>query len=606
MTPSRVSAAAVVCLALSASAALRAAQHEVKTPYYRVDLTADGANLQSLSVDSLGHGQFRPSALFPPRTPAAEIHPHSGWSFKFSPKSFAIRSEYRKGMPPTAMTLRFDPQQTHATLLGLVDGGQTSLPAVLHLPDQGSLRIEASSRTGWRLDAHRNAREYVEVVFPAATQANPAIVYSLTVVAIYPQLLGIDTDPRYDGFRRSYLNIFQVQAEDGVLANHSASDPCALTMHMYSQVARFAPPLANGLSAMDLIRMSLDRYLAGFVSYAMPGYKMFDGDPNYVTGYETASLDTYPSLLTAAIDYVTTTHDMQWLKQNYKGLRGWTEKMLSTDTTGDGLLKYAASGNSGSWSLTPVGTVKVRPANWWDAAGFGYEDAYSNALAYHALEGMTELARQAGEDGDAERYRQRARKLHDAFLPAFLDPATGVLAGWRSQDGKLHDYYFPWVTGAAVVYGLIPPETGNAMYDRLLKKMKEVGFTNFELGLPGNLIPIRREDYADSNPLWGGSSKEDGSEGFQSYENGGATASFAFYTVAALYKLGRVADGDRILFPILKSVNAGAFEGKGNNGMTYDWKAWDGTPHGYEGFLSDNFMVLAAAMYRPKAANGTQ
>jgi hypothetical protein len=37
----------------------------------------------------------------------------------------------------------------------------------------------------------------------------------------------------------------------------------------------------------------------------------------------------------------------------------------------------------------------------------------------------------------------------------------------------------------------------------------------------------------------------------------------------------------------------------GPNGLTHDWKAWDGTPHG-EGFLSDNFMVLEAVIHRPK------
>ena len=33
--------------------------------------------------------------------------------------------------------------------------------------------------------------------------------------------------------------------------------------------------------------------------------------------------------------------------------------------------------------------------------------------------------------------------------------------------------------------------------DRLLAKMKEVGYTNFALGLPGNLIPVARKDYVD-------------------------------------------------------------------------------------------------------------
>ena len=215
---------------------------------------------------------------------------------------------------------------------------------------------------------------------------------------------------------------------------------------------------------------------------------------------------------------------------------------------------------------------------------------------------MAALAKLNKQDEDAERYSLRAQKLKDAYVPAFLDSKTGVLAGWRSHDGKLHDYYFPWVNGAAVVYGLVPAELGNSIFDHLLAKMNEVGYTNFKLGLPGNLIPIRREDYVDLDPRFGGPRKADGSDGFQVYENGGATASFSYYTIAALYKLGRVQDGDRILIPMLESFKTGGFEGRGPNGKTYDWKAWDGTPNGYEGFLSDNFMVLAAVMERTAEA----
>jgi hypothetical protein len=147
---------------------------------------------------------------------------------------------------------------------------------------------------------------------------------------------------------------------------------------------------------------------------------------------------------------------------------------------------------------------------------------------------------------------------------------------------------------------------GNAIFNRLLAKMKEVGYTNFELGLPGNLIPVRREDYEDLNPNVGAPKKADGSDGFQIYENGGATAAFAYYTIAALYRLDRVQDGDQILFPILKSIAAGGFQGRGPNGRTYDWKTWDGTPRGYEGLLVDSYMVLAAALERPRANTATR
>lgn len=589
-------ASLVSALATQSPAALAQSQQPVKSPFYALTLTPDQGAIATLSVDSLGKGEFRPSALFPPEPATAS----AGWQFRFTQHSFQMVTVYRKTAPTKVLTLKFDPEKSHATLLALVDGGKAMLPALLHLPEQGSLRIDAKSRTPVQLDydAHRKGKGYVLVGFPAATETNPRIVYTLTVVAIYPAIPGIESDPRFDGFRRSFLNIFQVNAELGVLANHSASDPCAFVQHMYSEVAKYTPPLADGLTAMDLVRMSLDRYLAGDLAYGMPGYRMFDADAERPDDLKFTFLDSYPSLLVAASDYVTATRDKQWLSKNYPGLRKWTETMLATDTNGDGLLKYPASGNSGSWIPRADGGVAVRPANWWDTIGFGYEDAYSNALAYHALEGMAALAWLDKQDADAERYRFRARKLKDAYVPAFLNTKTGVLAGWRSQDGALHDYYFPWVNGAAVVYGLVPAELGNSIFDHLLAKMKDVGYSNFELGLPGNLVPIRREDYVDLNPRFGGPRKADGSDGFQVYENGGATASFSYYTIAALYKLGRAEDGNRILFPMLKSFKEGGFEGRGANGETYDWKAWDGTPNGYEGFLSDNFMALAAVMER--------
>jgi hypothetical protein len=34
------------------------------------------------------------------------------------------------------------------------------------------------------------------------------------------------------------------------------------------------------------------------------------------------------------------------------------------------------------------------------------------------------------------------------------------------------------------------------------------------------------------------------------------------------------------------------------NGMSNDWKAWDGTPWGYEGFLVDNYYALLAVLTR--------
>ena len=65
-----------------------------------------------------------------------------------------------------------------------------------------------------------------------------------------------------------------------------------------------------------------------------------------------------------------------------------------------------------------------------------------------------------GKTDDAARFRAAADKLRAAYFNTFYNPATGVLAGWRSADGQLHDYYFLFVNGIAIHYGLVAQGQG--------------------------------------------------------------------------------------------------------------------------------------------------
>jgi hypothetical protein len=49
-------------------------------------------------------------------------------------------------------------------------------------------------------------------------------------------------------------------------------------------------------------------------------------------------LDSYPSLLIAASDYVRGAGDHAWLEKNYPGLKVWAARMLAMDRDGKGLL----------------------------------------------------------------------------------------------------------------------------------------------------------------------------------------------------------------------------------------------------------------------------
>ena len=593
--------------AISSSSITNEINLKYASKYFRVELSQNEPTFLSLSVDSLGQNKLDGNVMLPLRAPGLHYHvsragdtveyrlhdadAKPAWRFTFSETGMVIRSVTTDGNPAEPVVLGFDAAAAHPTLLGMVtDEGDVKLPAVLHFPAHGSFRLTGSGRDPVVVyDASRDHGDnFVRIELPPTTWTwHSEIEYRFEVAAIYPDGPGIADDPRYDGYRRDFLSIFQLSPRRRALANNSASDATPITVFEYSMMAERLPPLAKGLTALDLVRQTLERYIGGMTGYGMVDYLL---PPRIQWDF----LDVYPSLVMAAADYVRATGDKTWNERNYSMLRAWAEKMIEFDTDGDGLMEYPLSGNSGSWPLE----LSVRPSNWWDTIGFGHKDAYSNALALPAYEGMAALAEAAGRADDAARYRHRAEMLKAVYWKTFYNPATGVLAGWKSADGKLHDYYFTFVNGMAVTYGLVTKEQGNAIWDSLLAKMRAVGYDRFDLGLPGNLIPIRREDYVDLNPRYGGPAKEDGSDGFQIFENGGASACYAYYTIEALRRLGRDKEADAIFYPILKSFKDGGFQGRGPNGETYDWTDWKGKPNGYEGLLVDNYLTLLAAAPR--------
>ncbi len=523
----------------------------------------------------------------------------AAWEFEPTQKGFVLRSNHVDHNVPWVM--KIDQARNHATVLGLVPAKtKISTPAVLHFPDMGSLRIRSEQvdvldYTSSRVDV---PAKFVQLSLPAATQEEPFLEYSFDIVAIYPGIEGVEDDPRFDGYRRNYLNTFQVNPNSMVLSNNSTSDSCAFVQYGYSELALHAPNLVDGLRAIDLVRMTVDRYLSGTKGYGMYGYvsdRLVATDTT-LWGGQSASLDTYPSLLIAASNYYEGSGDDAWLKARYDGLVRWAEQILSRDKDGDGIVEYGFTGNTGSWT----GTSEMRPANWWDTIGFGHKDAYSNALAYRALRKFARLSEAMGDGYRVERYSEFAERLRSNYYGTFINAHTGVLAGWKSADGELHDYYFMFVNSIAIAYGLVTKEQGNEIMDALLAKMDDVGFDSFELGLPGNLIPVKRGDYTHHDPRWGGSTSDELNDGWQHYENGGTSGNYVYFTLSALGRLGRSEDAKRILFPLLRALEAGAFQGDCDNGMTKDWRAWDGECWGYEGFLVDNYWGLLAVVEEHK------
>ena len=592
---------------------------DFQTPSYAVSFSRSAPAFTRFSVDGLGEGKLDRNPVLPSVTNLTgaplEVRGNGdfaypsptggGWRIRCSPRVIQLRCDFAPNALLAPLVLLFDQKTSHPTLLGLMPPGarRMALPCVLHLPDRGSVRIGGNVPGGTLgYDARRFVpTPFVRVEFPPATATHPRVEYRLEVVAIYPRLPGIEGDPRFDGFRRGYLNIFQVNPRVRALANNASSDPVAFTLFEYADVALETPPLAEGLTCLDLVRMTLERYLDGMKGYGLVGYGTPPTEADLIPwGAPWDSLDSYPSLLIAACDYIQGTGDWAWARRYYGQLTNWAGVMRAADRDGNGLLEYPGTGNRGD-RPTPT----RRPANWWDTINFGHEDAYANALAYRAWERLSAVARHLGQGADAERLSRLADRLRAAYLPTFLDPQTGVLAGWKSADGQLHDYWFTFVNSVAISYGLVDRPEANRLLDNLMKQLRAVNYTNFQFGLPGNLVPVPKADYTRHN--WPGAlevgepSRDDGSDAFQRYENGGATGCFAYFTVHALYQLGRVGEARQIFYPMLANYAAGEFQGFGPNGKSKDWRDWQGGCHGYEGLLVDNYLTLLAVLDEAKA-----
>jgi hypothetical protein len=510
------------------------------------------------------------------------------WEIRVGPKSFRMATalavpEKALVREPPSVTFAFDVSKTPvAPLANPKPGRSAPLPCVLHASDFGSLLVRPLSGAGGadltaepvRAAGQWNAsialcgqpRSGDGLCTLPAGKSRWAADFTVTSLAPLPSLTR--QDARLGALPRSWLNTFQYRPDIGILANNVVSDNAVFCMFTFTDPAVFTPALPGRLEVIQLARESLDRYFAGA--------------PGYGTGMEDILTDTYPSLLISAWDVLRVTGDRRLLRRWLPTLETLAEKATAQDRNGNGLPESTRSGLPG--------TAVCPTANWWDQVNFGHEDAYAAALSYRAFRSLADLERLARRPRQAARFEERAAKIQSVYVTNFFNPATGVLAGWKDAEGRLHDYWFTFINGMAITYGLVPEPLANAVVDRFEAKLREVGYARFDLGLPGNLVPIAKADYGKAT--LGTPTKEDGSDSFGVFENGGASACYAYFYVQALYQLGRRAEAERILWPMMHTFAQGGFQnGVGHGG---EWRRWNGQPSGYEGFLADAYYAQMA------------
>ncbi len=369
---------------------------------------------------------------------------------------------------------------------------------------------------------------------------------------------------------RHALTALSFRADTATVSNNGASMHCTTSLNEVSAIAERLPALAAGIPPMRFVGLSLERWLDGAPSY---GSGATSHGPHRL---EDEYVQMAANTLTALARYLAWETDPGWWERYGIRVVEETEAMLARDVDGDGLVESVLRrGISGEhqWSTA-----------WADVISFGGKDAWANAVLHETWGLLGPQLQRRGERALADRVAASRDALRESYLPTFHNPATGLVGGWRSADGRLHDYGFPLVNGAACAGELIEVPVAREIMDRLRQAWVEAGVTDLRNGLPLNLWRVPEADIGGvvfGLPLGG-------------YQQGGVSHHNARVVVDALERVGHTALARELLVALSETIaDDSSFGGLGSG---RDWRMWDGTPSGYEGQLVEGFSVLATAL----------
>lgn len=504
------------------------------------------------------------------------------------------------------ITLPFNPRMAATTVLPAAwlppDG--FGFPAVLSAADFGQLLMKprgAKAVKGFLTGRRRPG--VVDVTFEIPAPA-PGETIDLTFSPWrLPTPAAVD-EATWKMVRRGWWNDLQpmvhgegisldgmtFKAPAGVLSNNPISDSCSGLYGFFADHALLVPELAPGIPAEATLRHSVNWWLDERTdpSGAVPGYS----DKTYM-------LDAPAGLLVAACACVELSGDLAWGRARIPQLEKIADFLASRDVDHDGIVESPVSGDADTLRGDRHGGTA------WDVINSGHKEIYINTLAYRAFCCMADLEKRLERPQQAARYAELAGRLKKAFFPTFFNTETGLLTWWISADGQRHEYWAPGILGLPIAYGLVPHKEAGEILSLVHAKVGEVGFARLDLGLPCLLTPIRRADYHRTcGAAYGSPAREDGTDTFQRYLNGGCVVSDQAHWLNAHFSLGRTeavrpqlaamfARQATPVFPNGGSFQNGIINQPPHGAEIYDWS---GKVCGYEGHLSFTWLFLQAAL----------
>jgi len=387
--------------------------------------------------------------------------------------------------------------------------------------------------------------------------------FELAVTNFQPRRSAGAQGPMSPGIRRSWATLISCyRPEYRGFSNNCASVNCHLGQWSPIEVLAHTEQPADGPDLFAMLRFTVEKAVLDGGGY---GY------------WREYFMDSDPSLLCAAGAAYRGGPSKDWLERIRPGLIEVFERMVATSDESGLLVNKDLSGNTGEFT---------RSTNGIDTVCFGHLDAYSNAFAYRGLRSIAPVFKALGETERLGRANDIADRMRKSYGPTFINPETGWVSGWRSLDGKLHDYAYLVINGMAIAFGLLDDDVAQKALKGLEELRRKTCAVSPRLGLPVNLIPHKFEDHYLPQFLKGSQPS------YEIFTDGGLSSNLAEYYLRSLSEHGFKKEARQMADDFDQGFADGVFSGGVGSGN--EMRSWEGLPTGYEGTLTYNHGLIYA------------
>ncbi|MDB6092713.1 MAG: hypothetical protein JWM32_275 [Verrucomicrobia bacterium] len=314
-------------------------------------------------------------------------------------------------------------------------------------------------------------------------------------------------------FFDAYANCgIMADTHDWRLGNQPSGYIAILCRYFHAEMLKYGVPRGSlGPNTTNVHRVLIDEVTR------MADHLVKDGSAG--PGYQsTTSLDNYTSFLLCMRDVLLLTGDRVLGERLWNGAQRALAAVFRQIDDGGGMIH----------------TTRDEGNDYWDWISRNGHIGYVNIVAWMSLHAAIDVARWLGHAKEIPAIESRADRVRDKYDRDFWSETRGFYADWIDVDGVARFYLYAPPQLMAVAVGLVPPERARRVVDAVVVRRRELGpaWENC-FSIQTNLYDA--EEFSFMKRRFNADVTR-----FGETMNGGCLASWNYFWIGALVKVGRV------------------------------------------------------------------